>query len=207
MSFTALYESLVSVSVPTILTTLHEEATLLMEEAEEGEDIVETAQEEVASTSSDVPPDVTGTWNELPQPITVQGVELNPYTTVATSNDDDKPLYRNGHGVRTVRAPFGYNLHVYVVAMYTKVPIRSEQDVQDLLLANDSVFVMEFTFLRDITPTQMSIAWNYQLDTSVTDSDYEGYADDRAKFLELLGDGPMAERESSDSTFPQIKWY
>jgi len=45
---------------------------------------------------------------------------------------------------------------------------------------------MEYTFLRAVTPSQMSIAWNFQLDTSVTESDYEGYEKDRTTFLEML---------------------
>jgi Chalcone isomerase-like len=137
---------------------------------------------------------VASVWKSQPKQTTVQGVTLKP--TTALSATKPRTLLRNGYGTRTVRAPFGYNLHVYVVALYTTVPVQSEQNVQELLFhsaVDDGGFVMEFTFLRDITPSQMSIAWNYQLDTSVTAADYEGYDQDRAQFLKLLGEGPMAE--------------
>ena len=104
-----------------------------------------------------------------------------------------------------VRAPFGITIHVYVATLYSPEPIRQAQDVEDILLPDSSTagqyFVMEFTFLRDITPSQMSIAWNYQLDTSVMMPADSGdtsnandeyfqtdvqYAKDRALFLELM---------------------
>ena len=194
---------------------------------------------------------VHSSWNTLPRALEVQGITLPPskqmtlsspvmnpssssnYTTAGTSmadennnnSDDNIVLCRNGYGVRTVRAPFGITIHVYVATLYTLEPIRQAQAVNSILFPStvgtssggqkECAFVMEFTFLRDITPSQMSIAWNYQLDTSVMmpiDDDNSGvdgvestdnsddyytsdgqYDKDRALFLELL-DGPMVEK-------------
>ena len=173
-------------------------------------------------------------WKSLPESVEVEGVTLSPTKLLSLSspvmdadNTDESTsgastskinssdhimLHRNGYGVRTVRAPFGITIHVYVATLYSPEPIRQAQDVEDILLADTCTaghyFVMEFTFLREITPSQMSIAWNYQLDTSVmmpadsgdtSDTNVEyfqtdgQYSKDRALFLELL-DGPMEEK-------------
>ena len=166
-------------------------------------------------------------WNSIPEPVEVQGVTLSNTKHISLSSTTNIPdedgassspstmiaLYRNGYGVRTVRAPFGITIHVYVATLYTREPIRTAQDVDTLLLDCDNngddddtdtdsnsskeagPFVMEFTFLRAVTPSQMWIAWNYQLDTSVMTEaySYDQYADDRARFLEML-DGSMEEK-------------
>lgn len=208
MTFAALYDSL-AMSLPAGLISAsqedgteanitksiehsHEEAMLLEEPESEVSKLLD--EEESQRSWEALPIDASATnaaWKQLPQSITVQGVELKPSTTLAIQRYDNKTitLCRNGHGVRTVRAPFGYNLHVYVATLYTEHPVRNGQDVEELFSKG---FVMEFIFLRDVSPSQMSIAWNYQLDTSVTHQDYERYAEDRAAFLESL-DGSMQE--------------
>jgi len=140
-------------------------------------------------------------WNKpIPDPITVEGVVLparKEVTLTSTSDNNTQAtvtLYRNGHGVRTVKAPFGYNLHVYVATLYTDRPIATEQEVNAILFGNGNdapkIFVMEFTFLRDVTPKQMAIAWNYQLDSSVIHNQYDHYPQDRTAFISML-DGSM----------------
>jgi Chalcone isomerase-like len=206
MSFSVFFESLVlptageATSISSMIArsgASPEEAMLLEEPAS----VVDIAKEDTRGVElgSDLADDwqVASSWKSLPTQITAQGVTLEPTTELSIADSTKRiTLLRNGHGIRTVRAPFGYNLHVYVVTLYTTAPAQSEQDVQDLLFhsAADGGCVMEFTFLRDITPSQMSIAWNYQLDTSVTASDYEAYDQDRAQFLKLLGEGAMPER-------------
>merc|ERR1712154_383385 len=59
---------------------------------------------------------------------------------------------------------------------------------------------MEFTFLRSVAPSQMSIAWNYQLDTSVTDCDYETYQDDRETFLGVVQRGGGLQGDDNDGS-------
>ena len=194
---------------------------------------VSQLQSSTAATKEDQPNNIS--WKSLPESVEVEGITLSPTkqisptslmnaedsdestpagasTTTEIDSNDHIILHRNGYGVRTVRAPFGITIHVYVATLYSPEPIRKAQDVEDILLADTNTkgqyFIMEFTFLRDITPSQMSIAWNYQLDTSVMMPDDSGdpsnanveyfeadgqYAKDRALFLELL-DGPMGEK-------------
>lgn len=191
-----------------------------------------TSQQQSATTNTDANNNHSALWkSSLPEPIVVEGVALAATKNVTTAsavassnnnNSDDANadtvlLHRNGHGLRTVRAPFGITINVYLATIYTPEPIRSAQDVDAILFAgssnssnedknnNNSPFVMEFTFLRNVTPSQMSIAWNYQLDTSVTtdSQEYEGYALDKAKFLQLLledGDGDDDEGSNNKSS-------
>jgi len=195
-----------------ITTASHEEAVLLEEPTSTSSSLLdERTQVEAAPQRADEQQRGTNAsaskWRSIPETLTVQGVTL-PATKELyiqqSSSSSPLTLYRNGHGIRTVRAPFGITVHVYIATLYSLEPIRNTQDVvTKLMSSNDdsskeeeeaaaaaaaasSNFIMEYTFLRAVTPSQMSIAWNFQLDTSVTESDYEGYEKDRTTFLEML---------------------
>jgi hypothetical protein len=217
------------VTMISIITASNEEAMLLGEGVTESVSFEEEncGKNDIGVISSSMHQDQQQAWKIIPKNITVEGVPLEackkiPLLPLASGQDKEEDgeyrpaitntsclLYRNGHGIRTLRVPLYGDVHVYVVALYTEYPIHSEQEFveyihnsneeednahQETTSNNRPSVVMEFTFLQNVSPSQMSIAWNYQLDASVTFNSYEGYSYDKATFLELLlhGDEMMA---------------
>lgn len=129
-------------------------------------------------------------WKSLVKDVTVQGVPVASSKDIQVDDDTTITVHRNGYGVRTLSVPFGWDVHVYVAALYTDSLISSEDDFVDYLERGSEAFVMEVTFLREVKPSQISIAWKYQLDTSVTHN-YGGYKQDRERFLQMV-EGAMA---------------
>ena len=166
-----------------LATACHEEAVLLLGELAFEPNKHEILQQQTTRQSR--LNDVCFLGVDIPAIKDVQNISEHKDLTTTE-------LCLNGYGARTLRMPLGWDINVYVATLYTKSPICSEQDfVAYLGQQKGNHFVMDFTFLQAVNPIQMSIAWNYQLDTSVTHH-YEGYSDDRDEFLRML-EGSMVK--------------
>ena len=118
----------------------------------------------------------------IAEAITVEGVQVPGHRMV-----DGIPLLRNGHGLRSLTY-FGIGIRIYVASMYTTKPLLSA----DQALGDETGPVqIDFTFLRYVRQGQVVSAWTQQLDHSVTLKEYEGYEEDRKKFIELASGGPI----------------
>ena len=111
-------------------------------------------------------------------PISLEGIDL----PIQRELGNGKVLYRNGHGIRSF-AFYGLSMKMYVASFYTETPLRSEEDV----LSCDCPLLFHFTFLRGVGQGKVKLAWQKQLEWSVTHHSYEGYENDRDAFINMFG--------------------
>lgn len=114
-----------------------------------------------------------------PPPLSIEGVDLPSSVSHLV---DGHVLYRNGHGVRSVSF-YGLGVKVYVAGLYSKTPLRSEDDVWNC----DTPLQFDFTFLRSVGQGRVTQAWQTQLEHSVTHNMYDGYEHDRDLFIGMFG--------------------
>jgi Chalcone isomerase-like len=142
----------------------------------------------------------------LDEDVIVEGIALPPARVLA---DDGMPLYRNGHGIRSIPF-FGMNIKVYVAHLYSRKPLN-EDDALALIDQHPKVTAapsgispnhnttrethhhhnplhFDFTFLRHVGQSRVVSAWTQQLEYSVTHR-YEGYEQDRDRFIQLFSTG------------------
>jgi hypothetical protein len=104
-----------------------------------------------------------GNKNEasLPTPTptitSVEGVELPNVRWL----DDGTPLYRNGHGIRSIYF-FGMNIKVYVAHLYTLKSLSSEEQITDMLTPATGTMVTTTT----TTTTSQSTSTSEPLSSS-----------------------------------------
>lgn len=115
-------------------------------------------------------------------PISLEGVVLPAYEELG----DGKVLYRNGHGLRSFRF-YGLSMKMYVASVYSEDPLRNADEA---LGCSRCPIVFHFTFLRSVSKSQVKLAWQKQLDWSVSHA-YEGYERDYHSFINMFG--PMAD--------------
>jgi hypothetical protein len=153
---------------------------------------------------------------EVDDLVVVEGIALPPTRILA---DDGMPLYRNGHGIRSI--PFlGMNVKVYVAHLYSRRSLNQENALA--LIESNSVNAkafspsnridgsstnsnegnktyyhhhhnplhFDFTFLRRVGQSRVVSAWTQQLEHSVTHR-YDGYEQDRDRFIQLFSTGPI----------------
>jgi hypothetical protein len=145
--------------------------------------------------------------------VVVEGIALPPTRVLA---DDGMPLYRNGHGIRSIPF-FGLNIKVYVAHLYSRRPLNQENALalidsttintktsspsdhhEDYRTINDDVDMnhhhhhnplhFDFTFLRHVGQSRVVSAWTQQMEHSVTHR-YKGYEQDRDRFIQLFSTG------------------
>lgn len=109
--------------------------------------------------------------------VTLEGVELP-----AQQELNGKTLYRNGHGLRSFTF-YGLSMKMYVASFYSEIPFRSAEDV---LSCSGCPMLFHFTFLRSVRQGQVKLAWQKQLDWSVSYT-YDGYDKDKAAFVNMFG--------------------
>jgi hypothetical protein len=110
-------------------------------------------------------------------PVSLEGIELPVH-----HNLDGKILYRNGHGVRSFTF-YGLSMKMYVASLYSEIPLRSEEDV---LTCDGCSLLFDFVFLRGVGQGKVKLAWQKQLEWSVTHA-YKGYKQDRDAFVNMFG--------------------
>jgi Chalcone isomerase-like len=115
-------------------------------------------------------------------PISLEGVVLPAYEEL----DSGIVLYRNGHGIRSFSF-YGLSMKMYVASVYSETPLRNADDALD---CSGCPFVFHFTFLRSVSKGQVKLAWQKQLDWSVSHT-YDGYEQDYRSFIKMFG--PMAD--------------
>lgn len=108
--------------------------------------------------------------------VEIQGVVVPPKVEVAGD-----ALQLNGAGLRTfslVMVP----IRIYVAAFYTPEPLRTASAVT----ASSGPLQFDFTFLRDVSQSDVSRAWSSQFTQSVSYT-YPGYDKDRDAFIGMFG--------------------
>jgi hypothetical protein len=170
------------------------------------------ANAETTSASSVTESNVCSTTAMVDDVVVVEGISLPPIRVLP---DDGKPLYRNGHGIRSIPF-FGMNIKVYVAHLYSRRPL-SQQNAMALIdspssstkactstigdnSSNDNIdnnnhrhhhhnpLHFDFTFLRHVGQSRVVSAWTQQLEHSVTHR-YDGYERDRDRFIQLFSTG------------------
>lgn len=116
-------------------------------------------------------------WDSVVQ-ASMEGVHLPAHYEL----DDGRVLYRNGHGLRSFTF-YGLSMKIYVASVYSQMPIRSAEEA---LACANCPMVFQFVFLRTVSQSRVTLAWQKQLDWSVSYT-YEGYKDDRAAFISMCG--------------------
>ena len=127
--------------------------------------------------------------------VTLEGVELP-----ASQDLDGKTLYRNGHGLRSFTF-YGLSMKMYVATFYSEIPLRRAEDV---LECSECPMLFHFTFLRSVGQGRVKLAWQKQLDWSVSYT-YNGYDQDRDLFINMFGPmeahGAVTVQFIGDETF------
>jgi hypothetical protein len=152
-----------------------------------------------AATSTTATTDECTVETQHPPDIVVEGVAL---PTSRVLQDDGTPLYRNGHGIRSIPF-FGMNIKVYVAHLYSRKPITSEEQALAMIRnhPNHTASTLhsshrhnplhfDFTFLRHVGQSRVVSAWTQQLEHSVTHR-YDGYEQDRDTFIRLFSTRPI----------------
>lgn len=106
----------------------------------------------------------------------IQGVKIPQQVTV-----DGETLSLNGAGLRTVSIAF-IPIKIYVAAFHTPAPLKSADAVQ----ASPGPLQFTFTFLRAVSQSQVTQAWQDQIQTSMTYT-YPGMEKDRQAFIGMFG--------------------
>jgi len=106
----------------------------------------------------------------------IEGVAIPEQIQVAGTT-----LTLNGAGLRSFTLLF-VPIKVYVAALYTPTPLRSEQSVA----ASPGPIQFDFTFLRAVGQSDVTKAWISQFAQSVGYT-YPGYEKDRDAFIALFG--------------------
>ena len=125
--------------------------------------------------------------------VSVEGVELPGVRLL----EDGTPLYRNGHGIRSITF-FGMNIKVYVAHLYSHKPLVNEEQALNATIPrvanphhhHHNPLHFDFTFLRHVGKSRVESAWTQQLEHSVSHR-YQGYEQDRDAFIELCSSGPI----------------
>jgi len=113
-------------------------------------------------------------------PLEIQGVNVPQTVSV-----DGETLSLNGAGLRTVSLAF-IPIKVYVAAFHAPAPLKTPAAV----MASPGPLQFNFTFLRAVNQSQVTQAWQDQMQTSVT-YNYPGLDKDRAAFIGMFG--PLAQ--------------
>lgn len=111
-----------------------------------------------------------------PASFVLEGVSLTETKVV-----DGVTLFRNGEGVRMFNF-FGMNVRIYVAGFWTTQQLQSVQEV----MACENQKQFDFVFLRSVGQGRVTMAWEHQLDTSVSFK-YDGYEEDRKSFIRMFG--------------------
>lgn len=111
------------------------------------------------------------------EPVILEGVDVP-----ASQEVDGKTLYRNGHGLRSFTF-YGLSMKMYVASFYSEIPLRSPEDV---LACAGCPMLFHFTFLRSVGQGKVRLAWQKQLDWSVSYT-YNGFNQDRDAFISMFG--------------------
>jgi len=109
-------------------------------------------------------------------PLENQGVRIPPQVTV-----NGETLLLNGAGLRTVSIAF-IPIKIYVAAFHSPTPLKSV----DAVLASPGPLQFTFTFLRSVSQSQVTQAWQDQIQASMTYT-YPGIEKDREAFIGMFG--------------------
>ena len=111
-------------------------------------------------------------------PLSFEGIELPVHHHHTLP--DGTLLYRHGHGLRSYAIYGSLQLKMYVAALYSDRPFRAaEAEVPPGCL-------LEFTFLRSVSQGKVRLAWQKQLEWSITHR-YDGLDADIASFVNMFG--------------------
>jgi hypothetical protein len=111
-----------------------------------------------------------------PGAFVLEGVSLTETKVV-----DGVTLFRNGEGVRMFSF-LGMNVRIYVAGFWTTEQLQSVEEVMSC--PNQKQF--DFVFLRSVGQGRVKVAWEHQLDVSVSYK-YDGYEQDREAFVNMFG--------------------
>lgn len=155
---------------------------LFMVSSVEAASIIQSA---AVDTNGDSSNDNMETGSSFPvnnlAPIILEGIELPVQRKL-----DGKTLYRNGHGIRSFNF-YGLRMKMYVASLYSQFPLRNEEDI----LSCECPLLFHFIFLKGVSQGKVKLAWQKQLEWSVSHI-YDGYERDRDAFVNMFG--PMEHR-------------
>ena len=106
----------------------------------------------------------------------IQGVTVSPKAQVG-----EETLQLNGAGLRTFSLLM-IPIKIYVASLYTPSAIRSDSG----MMSSQGPMEFDFTFLRAVSQSDVTKAWESQFAQSVSYT-YPGYARDRDAFIAMFG--------------------
>ncbi|MDX2080229.1 MAG: chalcone isomerase family protein [Terrimicrobiaceae bacterium] len=110
------------------------------------------------------------------QALQIEGVNLPAQKTV-----NGQVLQLNGAGLRTFKL-LVVPIKVYVASLYAPSPLRTA----DAVFASPGPLQMNFTFLQNVSASDVAKAWRSQFDASAA-GNYPGFASDRDTFIGFFG--------------------
>jgi hypothetical protein len=166
-----------------------------------------TAESTTSSTST------IGTMNYAEDTLRIEGIQVPVGCEV-----DGTHLDRHGSASRCFAFFRGISIRVYVATLYSSQQFANGQEILESVSSESShddapPLQMDFTFLRGFTAGQCKMAWEKQLDESVSYR-YDGFEQDKADFLEMIAtqsikaNGTAAVQIQDDTTliFDQGTW-
>lgn len=119
-----------------------------------------------------------GMMNYSEDTFTIEGIQVPVGCEVNGSHLD-----RHGSALRCFAFFRGISVRVYVATLYSSQQFSNGSDI--LESSHDQPLQMDFSFLRGFTAGQCKMAWEKQLDESVSYR-YDGFEEDKADFLDMI---------------------
>ncbi|KAL3940803.1 MAG: hypothetical protein SGBAC_004719 [Bacillariaceae sp.] len=119
-----------------------------------------------------------GMMNYSEDTMTMEGIQVPVACQVNGSQLD-----RHGSALRCFAFFRGISVRVYVATLYSSQQFSNGSDI--LESSHYQPLQMDFTFLRGFTAGQCKMAWEKQLDESVSYR-YDGFEEDKADFLDMI---------------------
>jgi hypothetical protein len=108
-------------------------------------------------------------------------LEIQGVSVPSTAQVGGEPLKLNGAGLRTFSLLM-VPIKIYVASFYAPAALRSAASAMN----STGPLQFDFTFLRDVSQSDVTKAWNSQFAQSVSYT-YPGYANDRDAFIAMFG--------------------
>jgi hypothetical protein len=110
-----------------------------------------------------------------------RALEIQGVTVPPTAQVGGETLQLNGAGLRTFSLLM-IPIKIYVASLYTPSAIRSDSG----MMSSQGPMEFDFTFLRAVSQSDVTKAWESQFAQSVSYT-YPGYARDRDAFIAMFG--------------------
>jgi len=155
----------------------------------EDENIVPRLLKRSASSMSTADSTIIGINYTNEDALTIEGIQVPVGCKVNGTHLD-----RHGSALRCFAFFRGISVRVYVATFYSSRQFSNGTEILESSSSHnnndDAPLQMDFTFLRGFTAGQCKLAWEKQLDDSVSYR-YDGFAEDKAEFLEMIATQSM----------------